>query len=298
MKKWVHKIPNFILYLSVVIIFGSMWLAVTFQTETTIPPMVSICYRFACASIVLFLWLSFKNKPFLKLSFFLHFCLLLQGFFMFCMSSYLVYLAAEYMASGLVCVAVSTLILFNLGLGYCFFKTPFSAKVVLGACLGVLGIAIIFGQDFKTLYGEEKVSLGLFLGVSGAFFSSLGSMISVYTQKKGCPVLENTAYSMAYGALSTMILCLIKDVAFTFDYSVAYVGSLLYLAIGGSTLGSVLYLTLLGKVGPEKGGYVHIATPAVALMISSVFEGFTWTLPSIIGLVLVAGGNLFILREL
>jgi len=43
------------LYLTSVLIWGSTWWVITFQFGP-VPPAISVCYRFALASLVLFAW--------------------------------------------------------------------------------------------------------------------------------------------------------------------------------------------------------------------------------------------------
>jgi drug/metabolite transporter (DMT)-like permease len=66
---------------------------------------------------------------------------------------------------------------------------------------------------------------------------------------------------------------------------------LLYLAIPGSVIGFTAYLTLVGRMGPERAAYCTVLFPVVALNISAWLEGYTWTPAALLGLALVAAGN-------
>jgi EamA-like transporter family. len=57
------------------------------------------------------------------------------------------------------------------------------------------------------------------------------------------------------------------------------------------------YLTLLGRVGVERAAYATLIFPLVALGISTIFEGYQWTAYAVIGIVLILGGNLLILKR-
>lgn len=76
-----------------------------------------------------------------------------------------------------------------------------------------------------------------------------------------------------------------------FRLSARYVGSLLYLAIPGSVIGFTAYLTLVGRMGPDRAAYCTVLFPVVALNISAFAEGYRWTAPALAGLVLVMLGN-------
>ena len=73
--------------------------------------------------------------------------------------------------------------------------------------------------------------------------------------------------------------------------------SLLWLSIVSSVAAFWAYLTLLGRIGAARAGYATVMFPVFALAISTVFEGYVWTLPALVGLALVLAGNLFVLRR-
>jgi len=54
-------------------------------------------------------------------------------------------------------------------------------------------------------------------------------------------------------------------------------------------------LTLLGRIGPHRAGYAVVMFPVIALLFSTLFQGFQVTLSSIFGLGLVLGGNVLVL---
>ena len=73
--------------------------------------------------------------------------------------------------------------------------------------------------------------------------------------------------------------------------------SLAYLSIFGSVLAFGAYLTLLGRIGAHKAGYVTVMFPVVALILSMLFEGLRLDIFIILGTSLVLAGNLLVLTE-
>ena len=67
--------------------------------------------------------------------------------------------------------------------------------------------------------------------------------------------------------------------------------SLLYLAIFGTVIAFGSYLTILGRIGPDRAGYIAVLFPIVALLLSTVFEGLTWEMITVLGVGLVVVGN-------
>lgn len=73
--------------------------------------------------------------------------------------------------------------------------------------------------------------------------------------------------------------------------------ALVYLALFGSVLGFGFYLTLLGKIGPDRAAYSSVMFPIVALLLSTWFEDFHWTGNIIWGVALTLVGNVVILTK-
>ena len=94
-----------------------------------------------------------------------------------------------------------------------------------------------------------------------------------------------------------IVLALMRGSQFVFDFSAGYVLSLLYLAVFGSVVAFGAYLTLLGRIGPDRAAYVTVTFPIIALILSTIFEGLSWSLLQAIGVVLVIVGNVIVLRR-
>jgi drug/metabolite transporter (DMT)-like permease len=93
------------------------------------------------------------------------------------------------------------------------------------------------------------------------------------------------------------VFCLISGTPFGFEWNTRYIGSLLYLVIPGSVIGFTAYLTLVGRMGPERAAYCTVLFPVVALNVSAYAEGYQWTVPALMGLVLVMVGNVLVFRK-
>ena len=84
---------------------------------------------------------------------------------------------------------------------------------------------------------------------------------------------------------------------FTFKFTFSYVSSLVFLSGFASIIAFWSYLTLLGRVGVERAAYATLLFPLVALVISTIFENYQWSSYAGIGIVLILGGNLLILKR-
>ena len=100
---------------------------------------------------------------------------------------------------------------------------------------------------------------------------------------------------MAYGALAVAIVAGAPARLDLRSARAGYVLSLLYLAVFGSIVAFATYLTLLKRVGPGPSSFVGVATPVVAMLVSTAFEGYRWTGIGVLGVALAAVGNVIAL---
>jgi len=57
------------------------------------------------------------------------------------------------------------------------------------------------------------------------------------------------------------------------------------------------YLSLIGNIGADRAAYATLIFPIVALVISTIWENYHWTLESLSGVILILCGNLFMLKK-
>jgi drug/metabolite transporter (DMT)-like permease len=273
------------------LIWGSTWLAITFQLGT-VAPEVSVSYRFALAALLLVAWCVATGQS-LRFPLRQHAWFAAQGTLLFGLNYLFVYRAELSVASGLVAVLFSLIVFLNLLGVRLFFASPITRRTLAGAVLGVTGVTLLFWRE---LGGNHTDALhGIAFAASATVFASGGNLIAVRNQRRGVPLLPGVAWGMAYGALAIALVAAGEGAAWTFDTRLPYIASLLYLAAFGSVIAFAAYLTLLGKIGAARAGYVGVAVPVVALLLSSVFEHYRWTLLSLAGAVLCVLGNVLVL---
>lgn len=293
--KRVSVMNNLTLYAITVIIWGSTWIAITYQLGT-VAPEVSLVYRFGLAAIVMWLFCWFKRLP-MKFSVIQHIQLMFFGATLFGGNYFFLYQGQQYINSALACIAFSSIMFLNIVNARVWFKTKITSQVLMGAVIGVAGMVILFWPDITNNDLGQSTAYGIALCLTGAAFASSGNMISIRNSKKSIPVTQASTLGMTYGTIAMLILALIQGKHFNFDFSVSYVTSLIYLSIFGSVIAFATYLTLLERIGAHKASYATIMFPAVAVLISSVVENFQWSTYTIIGLSLVVLGNVVVLNK-
>ena len=284
---------DLLLYIVVVLAWGTTWLAIKFQLGV-VAPEVSLVYRFGLAALMVFAWARLRRER-LRFAWRDHLAFALMGAFMFSTNFYLFYLAAEGVTTGLLAVIFSTVSILNIFNARIFLGRPFHGRVLLGAACGFAGIATVFWPELAAFDLANAKAAGLLLGLGGALSFSLGNMVSARVQTRGLPIVAGNAWSMAYGTALLCLFALISGSAFNFDPRLPYTASLVYLAVVGSLVAFAAYLTLLGRIGAERAAYATVMFPIIALGLSTLFEGYVWTPGAMIGVALVLFGNILVL---
>lgn len=286
---------NLSLYLLTVLIWGTTWIALKFQLGGVAIP-VSIVYRFALAALILFavLLLTRRLQPMGRRG---HQICLAQGLCLFCINFICFLSASQWIASGLIAVVFSTATLWNAINARLFFGRQVAPHVIGGGALGLLGLGLLFWPELSHHAASRQTLYGLGLALLGTLCFSAGNMLSSVQQAAGLKPMTTNAWGMAYGAGMLAIACLLGGIPFEMEWSPRYVGSLLYLAVPGSVIAFTAYLTLVGRMGPERAAYCTVLFPLVALNVSAAVEGYQWTPTALLGLVAVMAGNVLVFRK-
>lgn len=284
------------LYAVTVIFWGTSWLAIKFQLGV-VAPEVSIVYRFAIAAALTLVLCIAARRP-MRFSVKDHGFMALQGICLFCTNHFFIYLGSQYLTTGLVAVAFSTLVVMNIFGAVILFRTPIGINVIAGALCGLAGITCVFWPEVSDFDLTRQDARGLGFALIGTGFASLGMLTSAWNQRRrALPVFQTNAYGMLYGTVFITLFALVRGSPFDFDPSPAYVLSLLYLAVFATVIGFWSYLTLVGRIGPERAAYATVLFPIIALALSTWFEDFQWTALAAGGVVLVLIGNAAILTK-
>jgi drug/metabolite transporter (DMT)-like permease len=287
-------VSNLHLFIACVAIWGSTWIAITFQLGR-VDPEASVFYRFLLASVLLFAYCLVRRLP-LRYSLREHGWIALQGIFMFSVSYIFVYYAEANVVSGLVAVGYSASpLLAMLGMR-AFFGTEMTARVALGSALGIVGIALVFYPEIAQLRGGGRPVLGALFTALAVLVSTFGSLVAHRNQQAKLPLWQSMAWGMLYGAVFSLVVAAATGKTLAFEATLPYVLSLLYLAILGSVVAFAGYLTLLERIGAARSGYIGVMVPIVALVISAAFEGFRWHALTWVGIAVSVLGNIVILR--
>jgi len=287
---------NVFLYFVTIAVWGSSWLGIKLQLGL-VPPELSVAYRFILAAALLLGWCWLRGLT-LRFSLRQHAFIALQGLPLFSINYIIFYFATGYMTSGLVALTFSTIVIINIFLGALLLGLPVRPRVTLGAALGIAGLALVFWPDLVAFDLSSDRLIGLGLSLVATMFASLGNIASARNQRAGIPVVQGNSFGMALATLLTAVFVLVRGVPIVFDPSPAYVGSLLFLAVFASVIGFGSYLTLIGRIGPDRAAYASVVFPVIALTLSTFFEDYRWTPLAFAGMVLILIGNIVVLTRI
>jgi drug/metabolite transporter (DMT)-like permease len=278
---------NILLFAATVLIWGTTWIAIAFQVGD-IPLVTSVFYRFALAAIVMIAGLVLMGK--LKWPSTWRF-IFAQAVCLFCFNFIAFYNATALMPSGLVSVIFSLATIFNAINARLLFKDPIQRKTILAGAIGVTGLALLFWRD---LTGEIDVNvlLGVAWATGGTMLFSLGNMASRRNSAEGITPIQANAWGMGIGSMVLLAIIFITQTPIIVPTSGLYIGALVYLAVIGSVVGFTTYLMMVARMGASQAAYATVLFPVVALLASTLFEGYQWHWTAFLGLGLTMIGNL------
>lgn len=283
------------LYASTVLIWGSTWIAITFQLGE-VDPLVSVIYRMALASVILFIWCKLRGIP-LALQLGNHRFVAAQGVCLFGINYWMIYWSETYLPSGIIAVLFSLIVFFNIINARIFLQRPTDIKTVIGGIIGLSGICMLFYPELTKLESSTGAIKGALFALVAVFTASLGNILAIRNGNAGISVWAINAWGTFYGTVVLMIIALLTGATFAYDNSFEYTASLVYLSTFGTILAFGAYIKLLILIGPEKAGYSGLLIPFVAIILSTIFEDYQWTGLAVIGFLLAAFGNYQAMRK-
>ena len=282
------------LYAVTVFVWGTSWIALKGQLGE-VSPEVSTLWRFLLAAPLMWLW-AFARGDTLAYPAADHRRFAAAGALMFSSNFVLFLYGGQYLPSGLLAVVFSLVSILNLLLGAAFLGQPIVPRVAVGGVIGAAGIALLYSPQIAGGF-ERGALLGLAFCLAGTLSFCAGNLVSTAIQRRGVPLLAATAWGMTYGVVALAAIVLVRGQPLIVEWTPRYLGATLYLALFASVVAFASYLTLLRRIGAARAGYATVLFPIVALAVSTLVEGYRWTLAAILGAALALAGNVLVLRR-
>jgi drug/metabolite transporter (DMT)-like permease len=274
-------------FLLVSLIWGSTWLVIRDQLSV-VPASWSVAYRFGVAGIGMVI-LALIMQLNLQLDRRGMLWTMLLGAMQFALNFNFVYEAEHHITSGLVAVIFALLIVPNALLAKWWMGREIGRPFIIGSMVASVGVAMLMLQEYRAApVGGAAVLFGIGLTLAAVMSASVSNVLQVLPHIARFPTITILAWSMLWGTLFNAGWAWANFGPPTIDPRPAYIGGVLYLGIIGSVVTFPLYFRLIRDIGPGKAAYTGVLIPVIAMILSSLFEGYRWT-------PLATGGAIFAL---
>lgn len=279
----------------VTLLWGSTWLVIRGQLGE-VPVAWSVCYRFLTAATTMFV-VAFVTRTSLRLTARQQGLVAIMGICIFCLNFNFVYRAEAHVTSGIVAVVFALLLVYNAVAGRIFLGQPLSRPFLAGSAVAMGGIALLFEHELRvSTRTPHETALGIGFVLLALVFASISNVMQSTERMKAIPMPAMLAWGMTWGALANAIVAYVGSGPPRFLLTPVYVGGVLYLGMLASALAFTLYFGMIRAIGPARGGYVNVLTPVLAMLLSTVFEGYVWSVEAAAGGALVVIGLVVAMR--
>jgi drug/metabolite transporter (DMT)-like permease len=185
---------------------------------------------------------------------------------------------------------------FNMIGGKFFFGQHINRHSGIGAALGLVGVALVFWPEISGFEGGDTRLYGALFALGATVCSSCGNLLSLHNQKSGIPLIPSITVGMAAGGLTMLAIGWLRGDDLSIPVTPEFLLPMLYLALFGSVIAFISYLSLIHRIGAAQASYSNVLIPIVALALSTLFEGYQWRVASAAGLAVTLAGNILIMR--
>lgn len=279
----------------VTLIWGSTWIVIIDQLGP-VPSSWSVTYRFIVAAACMFIYALAVRAP-MRIGAVGHILAATFGVAQFVFNFNFVYRAEHYVTSGLVAVTFASLVVFNAVGGWLFLGQRMTRGFVLGSAIAMIGIGLLFYNELRVMpAGPSAVAMGLGYTLLGVLAASAANVMQASERAKALPMASLIAWGMLYGVVVDAGWAWVSAGPPVIEARLGYWAGVIYLGAFASAIAFTLYFGLIRVIGPAKAAYSGVIVPVLAMLLSTMFEGYRWSGYAIGGGVLVIAGLVVALR--
>jgi len=142
----------------------------------------------------------------------------------------------------------------------------------------------------------DLVWLGLGLTVVGIVTASGANVLQAMPGARHQPILVLLGWSMLYGTALDAVFAWATTGPPVLPLDARYLGGVAYLGILGSVVTFPLYFQLIRDLGAGRAAYLNAVVPVIAMLLSTLLEGYRWSALAVSGAVLAIVGMVLALR--
>lgn len=200
----------------------------------------------------------------------------------------LIFWGQTQIASGLASILNATTAMFAAVVAGILLKDePLTAKKIIGAALGILGVAFIMGPGVLTGFNPGNLAQLAVLGAALSYaFAGVWGKIMLKEQ----PPLMNALGMLAGSTILMMPVVLVVDGLPSMVLSSDVWGALIGVAVLSTALAYLLYFAILTRAGAANLLLVTLLIPPFAIALGVMFLGERMGVESAIGFAIIALG--------
>ncbi|KPF63657.1 DMT family transporter [Porphyrobacter sp. AAP60] len=275
-------------------IWGSTWFVITGQIAD-VPAAWSVFYRFMLATPALFVLAVIMGNR-LRLNRPEHLLALGVGIAQFSGNFLFVYHSEQHITSGIVAVMFALLMVPNAIFAKVFIGEKVQPGFIGGSLVAIAGVAMLLVHEWRVAPLDGNVGLGIALAIGGMLAASIANVVQANPTGRGVPMVSLLAWAMLYGTIFDFVYAFVTAGPPALPAAWQFWAGTAYLAIIGSVVTFPLHYNLVREIGAGKTAYNAIVTVCVAMLLSTLFEGFKWDALSIGGMALALIGMGLALR--
>jgi drug/metabolite transporter (DMT)-like permease len=276
-------------------IWGSTWFVITGQIDG-VPAAWSVFYRFALATPALFL-VALLMKRRLRLTRSEQMLAVGVGIAQFSGNFLFVYNAERYITSGIVAVMFALLMVPNAVFARMFIGEKVQGGFIGGSLVAISGVSLLLVHEWDVAPLGGNVGLGVVLAIGGMLAASIANVVQANPTGRGVPMVSLLAWAMLYGTIFDLGFAMATAGPPPVPQTWQFWAGTAYLAIIGSVVTFPLHYNLVREIGAGRTAYNGILTVCVAMLLSTLFEGYQWTTIAVVGAALALAGMGLALRS-
>jgi drug/metabolite transporter (DMT)-like permease len=281
-------------FLTISLIWGSTWFVITGQIDG-VPAAWSVAWRFVLATVGMFA-LAFATGNRAAMPKKAHLLALMIGLTQFCGNYNMVYQAELHLTSGIVAVMVGLMIVPNAVLGRALLGQPITARFLFGSAIAIGGIALLLLNEARTAPLGGDIGLGILLALGAMISASISNVIQAGGTGRQVPLFTLIAWSMLYGTIIDVGVAALTSGPPVLPSGRQYWLGTAYLAFAGSVVTFPLYYRLIREIGAGRAAYHNVLVVIVAMLLSTLLEGYHWSALALAGAALALLGLIIALR--
>jgi len=253
----------YIALFSIYIIWGTTYLAIRIGVEN-LPPVLFTGLRWIVAGPILLIILLLKKYKLPSKNDLLHLGII--GLLLIGGGNVFVVFAEQWVPSGLTALLITTVPFWVVGLDAIIPQGKrINPTILLGLLLGLVGIGIIFGEDFAQLFNPSYLG-GIIALMLAVFLWSAGTLYSKYKKVSVHPLM-GAAVQMIIAGIVITVLGLILGEGSKFHFTNSSFYSYLYLVLVGSLLGYGSYVYAIAHLPVSLVATYAYVNPVIALFL-------------------------------